>query len=113
VLKGVAERLGAAVGSQGICARSGGDEFVMLLPDRHADDVQPLVDRIHAAVAGVELALGARPALGVSIGVAEFPRDGATLDELLRHADERMYQSKAVRRTVERRGGVDRRRSTH
>jgi diguanylate cyclase (GGDEF)-like protein len=113
VLKRVAERLAAAVGSQGICARSGGDEFVMLLPDRHVDDVQPIVDRIHAAVAGVELAAGARPALGVSIGVAEFPRDGATLEELLCRADERMYQSKAARCTVERRRGVDRRRSTH
>jgi diguanylate cyclase (GGDEF)-like protein len=111
VLKRVAERLSAAVGTQGICARSGGDEFVMLLPDRHVDDVQPLVDRMHAAVAGLELAAGARPALGVSIGVAEFPRDGATLEDLLRRADERMYQHKAVR-TVDRRRG-DRRRVTH
>jgi GGDEF domain-containing protein len=68
---------------------------------------------MYAAVAGFELAAGARPALGVSIGVAEFPRDGGTLEELLRRADERMYQRKAVRRSVERRTGVDRRRSNH
>ncbi len=112
VLKRVAERLDAAVSAQGICARSGGDEFAMLLPDRDVDDVQPIVDRVHAAVAGLEPAAGVRPALGVSIGVAQFPRDGATLDELLRRADERMYQSKAARSTNEPRT-TDRRRAVH
>jgi diguanylate cyclase (GGDEF)-like protein len=102
VLKCVAERLDAAVGAQGICARSGGDEFAMVLPDRDLEDVQPIVDRVHAAVAALEPAAGARPALGISIGVAQFPRDGATLDELLRRADERMYQRKAARCTTER-----------
>jgi diguanylate cyclase (GGDEF)-like protein len=113
VLKRVAQRLDAAVSSHGICARSGGDEFAMLLPDRDVDDVRPVVDRVHAAVAELDPATGGRGALGVSIGVAQFPRDGSTLDELLRRADERMYQSKAARCTVERRAGADRRTAIH
>lgn len=113
VLKRVAERLDAAAGAQGICARSGGDEFAILLPDRDVDDVQPIVDRVQAAVALPEPAAGVRPALGVSIGLAQFPRDGATLDELLRRADERMYQSKAARSANEGRTGVERSPANH
>lgn len=113
VLTRVAERLSGVTGAQGICARSGGDEFALLLPDRNADDVQPIVNRVHAAIAGLELSAGARSALGVSIGVAEFPRDGATLDELLRRADERMYQSKAASSVIARRTGAGRREAIH
>jgi two-component system, cell cycle response regulator len=85
----------------------------MLLPDSNVDAVQTIVDRVQAAVAGLELPAGPTSALGVSIGVGEFPRDGTTLDELLRRADERMYESKAARGTLDRRSGPDRRRAVH
>jgi diguanylate cyclase (GGDEF)-like protein len=95
------QQLNAAGGAYGICASSEGDEFAMLLPDHHAADVRPIVDGVRAAVAGLEKAGGAPSALGISVGVAEFPRDGVTVDELLRRAAERMYQNKAARCTME------------
>jgi diguanylate cyclase (GGDEF)-like protein len=100
-LRRLAEQLNAAGGAQGICARAGGDEFAMLLPDRNAEDVRLIAGRVRAAVAWLELAAGPRSALAIGVGVAEFPRDGATLDELLCRADERLYQSKAARRPSE------------
>ena len=110
VLKQVADCLEASVGSRGLCARAGGDEFVALIPGCRSDQAALLASHIQSAVEGMELDGIPAPALGVSIGLAEFPRDGYTLEELLGAADARMYQDKAERRLAARRLGIDRRR---
>ena len=111
VLKLVAAHLNDMVGSQGICARLGGDEFVVLLPGCRGDEAGPLVRRIRAAVADIDLRGLPEQGLGVSIGVSEFPRDGHTLEDLLAAADARMYRDKAERRQSQRRAAGDRRRA--
>ncbi|MFL9501866.1 diguanylate cyclase domain-containing protein [Rhodopseudomonas palustris] len=95
VLVSVAERLRSSVREQDQVFRVGGDEFVVLLPGTRTDDAAPVAQRIIAAIAEpFELAGHGRLDIGVSIGAATFPEDGATVDDLLRAADIAMYQAK-------------------
>ena len=73
-----------------VCARFGGDEFAIIAP--HAD-------RKRAVLLATRLLVRARHALaglgvGVSLGVADWPRSGHTPDELFEAADNGLYRSK-------------------
>jgi len=82
-----------------ILARHGGDEFVVLLPETAAEGAFEVAEKIRAAVAASSLALGGRLVrTTVSVGVASYPNDGATLDLLQAHADHSMYQAKLAGR---------------
>lgn len=82
-----------------ILARQGGDEFVVLLPETTAAGAYDVAEKIRAAVAANALALdGKLVRTTISIGVASYPDDGATLDMLLAHADYSMYQAKLAGR---------------
>lgn len=77
-------------------ARFGGDEFVILLPDPPAEVEQmvEVIERVRKAVAApVEIA-GHTFSVTTSLGVARFPIDGRSRDELLAKADAAMYRSK-------------------
>lgn len=78
-----------------LLARYGGDEFVILLPDTTVDGARRLADRIAAGLAPVAMAAGEEPVgLTVSVGIAVYPRHGASVRELVEHADQAMYRSK-------------------
>jgi diguanylate cyclase (GGDEF)-like protein len=98
VLKQVAAQLQATVGTRGSCVRSGGDEFVVILPDCRREAADAFVRELQQAVESMAIEGHAELPLGVSVGTAEFPRDGYALEELLSTADERMYANKAERR---------------
>ncbi|WP_243094117.1 diguanylate cyclase [Thermus thalpophilus] len=72
--------------------RWGGDEFAVLFP--HTPKQGAIAAAYRYAKAIEKLCFG-EICLGVNIGVATFPEDGATPDELLSAADTRMYQAKA------------------
>ncbi|MFC5461470.1 EAL domain-containing protein [Massilia niabensis] len=77
-------------------ARFGGDEFVVLLgPAGDEWQVADVAERIVAAFRA-PFALGdeLQAAVGASIGISIFPRDGLDLHALIRHADIAMYASK-------------------
>jgi diguanylate cyclase (GGDEF)-like protein len=100
VLAKSAERIRRRLRDQDCFARYGGDEFVVMVRGQAA------VDAIDALVArlGERLRTGMNVgelhvAVGASIGVAIFPDDGATLEELIAVADSRMYGEK--RKTAE------------
>ncbi|MDI6870642.1 MAG: GGDEF domain-containing protein [Bacillota bacterium] len=70
-------------------ARFGGDEFVFLLPHTPNAEARQLMRRIVGEACDA--------CVTMSVGVATYPEDGVTLDELLRQADEEMYLSKGCR----------------
>ena len=98
VLRAVAARLQAAMRAGDIVARLGGDEFVILLAAPLADDaLAALARRLGAAVRAPVEFQGQALTVGVSSGIARSPQDGRTLTELMRSADQAMYQAKQTR----------------
>ena len=96
VLALFADVLRARVRVGDLCARIGGEEFVVLAPDLGPLGTQDLADRIRRALA--ERASGAVGRLSVSIGIACASVDGHDLDRLLASADRALYDAKAAGR---------------
>lgn len=84
-------------------ARYAGDEFVALLPDLTAQQVDELRDRIETVVGSFSLGVGSgsqtRARVGISIGASIFGADGETLDQLLIAADQAMYRAKSAHKS--------------
>lgn len=95
VLRAVATRLQTHTRSGDIVARLGGDEFVVMLAHAPAgDDLTALVKHLELAICQPVYFQHQELCVGVSTGVAHSPQDGPTLTELMRCADQRMYQAK-------------------
>lgn len=71
-------------------ARYGGDEFALVLIDADPAMAEQVAERIRTCL---QKESDEAP-LGVSIGVASYPADGRTGQELLEAADQRLYQQK-------------------
>jgi diguanylate cyclase (GGDEF)-like protein/PAS domain S-box-containing protein len=88
----------SAMRKSDIAFRYGGDEFVAILP--HTDSVRArvVVNRINRRIAArlKEIDDPAAGWLGVSAGVACFPEDATTVDEIVRMADTAMYDAKRL-----------------
>jgi diguanylate cyclase (GGDEF)-like protein len=74
--------------------RIGGEEFAFILPETSKSDAMALAERIRRGVEASIMAPDGSRALTVSIGLAAFPDDGKTQEDLLRAADEALYDSK-------------------
>ncbi len=79
-----------------VAGRFGGDEFVVVLPGAERSLAESVAVRISTQTSKHNFVTpgSGRIALGASIGVAVFPDDGATRQELLSKADASMYASK-------------------
>src|SRR5262249_38087963 len=75
-------------------ARMGGDEFVLVLPGLHPDQLPQKIHRLKTITAEAGQQVFADGTLGLSIGHALFPEDGTDADQLLSEADRRMYVAK-------------------
>ena len=96
LLREVANALMDAVRGEDVVARYGGDEFVLLLPSTPAPAAASVAQRISEGIARHRFMAG-RELLripGVSLGVATFPRDGRTAEEILASADATLYRQK-------------------
>jgi len=97
-LQEIAGGLTAALRESDFVARLGGDEFAVLLPpvaDSHDNVI--IAQRIRTTVSEICLRLVSASGcwdFGASIGVAVYPGDGATADELMHAADRAMYRVK-------------------
>jgi diguanylate cyclase (GGDEF)-like protein len=92
-----------------VFARTGGDEFVVVLHDIHDEqDATAVAAKVLEDLRRPFEIAGQALYISASIGVAVYPDDGEDLDVLLRAADSSMYAAKgAGRDTVIRRVAVD------
>ncbi|WP_349335431.1 EAL domain-containing protein [Delftia sp. DS1230] len=94
VLKLVAQRLSDCMRPVDILCRLGGDEFVLYLHGCNAELAAAVAKRILQEMERPFLLDGLGFSVQCSIGVAQYPADGLTLDELIRQADTAMYRVK-------------------
>lgn len=113
LLKCIARRLTLTVRAQDVVARIGGDEFVILCRDISIEEAEKLANRIVEEIAKpvfVDRELdesnpfdnkSSEPRIEVkvnsSIGISQSPADGITFENLIRAADERMYEAKKLK----------------
>ena len=103
VLRAVAKRLVDEVGGDGHVGRMGGDEFAIVVTDAQSRrTVEQMADRIIRAVAEPYMIDQTEIRIGVSIGCAFGPIDGATVDDLILKADLALYEAKGAGRGIAR-----------
>ena len=100
VLKEIGRVVRSLLRPYDVCARFGGDEFVLVLwdcdmaqADRRRQQLEEMIARI-----GVAADDGSLVTTSVSIGIAVYPMDGHGTDQLLAAADSMMYERKAARK---------------
>lgn len=92
VLQKAAQRLRRAANGTAVVGRVGGDEFIVMQAGSEPARARRLAKAIMASFEPpFDLPGGRDTALGVSIGVALFPRDGQDRESLLRAADDALY----------------------
>jgi diguanylate cyclase (GGDEF)-like protein len=108
-LKLLNDRFGHITGSQALCrladvlfsccrdidtpARFGGDEFAVVLPETNAEAAKLVAQRISESVANDDKG----PKISASFGIAAYPQDGETIEQLLGQADSALYSMKRQR----------------
>lgn len=76
--------------STDLAARYGGDEFALVMIDSDPGMARQVAERIATCLKNEK----EEPPLSVSIGVASYPSDGRTAQELVESADKQLYQQK-------------------
>jgi len=97
VLKKIATLIRRNIRAGDVACRYGGEEFVVILPDTNKQQAVNVAERIREAVeresfTGEEVLPTQK--ITVSIGVATFPEDAHGKDELIKKADDAMYEAK-------------------
>ncbi len=95
LLAGLSKRFRSVLRGSDIIARLGGDEFLVILPTatRPAESkevAQRLIDSLEDAI----MVQGREVFIRCSMGIAIYPTDGKSAEELMANADNAMYQSK-------------------
>lgn len=95
LLRQVAERFRATVRKGDIVARTGGDEFVLLVDDEESPGAAEAVcSRVLAALSEPYSLPEGCIRIGASLGLARFPQDARDVAALTRKADKAMYAAK-------------------
>jgi diguanylate cyclase (GGDEF)-like protein len=100
VLRTLGRSIGAQVRTEDVPARYGGDEFAIVMPDTPRDEAEKVVARLMETLenADVELQDGRRIRMPeLSWGIASYPLDGRSAQELVDNADTRAYARKRSR----------------
>ncbi len=85
VIEGVATRLRETLADAGTLSRIAGDEFVCLLNDRSRAESLSLADQVQGEISRLQLEFkaGQHVRVGLAFGMAAFPLDGKSIDELV------------------------------
>jgi diguanylate cyclase (GGDEF)-like protein len=94
VLKVAATTLKKALRTSDLAFRIGGDEFALILPQTDAAQALALSRRVETVFEESLKVLQLSVTVGLDHGVANYPQDGDSSDDLIRIADGRLYQRK-------------------
>ncbi len=95
-LREIASRIQSVLRKHEMCGRFGGDEFCVIVASFRDDDELAIIARriLGALEEPVILPEGVTLNASASVGIAVYPRDGASPNDLLSHADQAMYRAK-------------------
>jgi diguanylate cyclase (GGDEF)-like protein len=102
LLKWVGDFLIAHLRTHDVPCRTGGDEFIVLLPDLSAADCRPVIARLRKQLATVNATRDIPVSL--SIGSASWPEVAESCEKILAVADAAMYADKRQQQKAEGRG---------
>jgi diguanylate cyclase len=85
-----------AVDSNMVAARFGGEEFVLIVPNQSKYKAQEIAEEVRKKIHSLELEVAENKKINVSMsfGVASYPEDAKTIEELIKKADETLYDAK-------------------
>jgi diguanylate cyclase (GGDEF)-like protein len=85
---------------QDVACRYGGEEFVLILSDAAVEGACQRAEILRKELTELMVQHAGQPlaAISISIGVAAFPKHGTTAEELVRAADQALYQAKVAGR---------------
>ncbi len=95
-LAGIARR---CIRINDILARFGGEEFAILMPQTNKEEAFLVAERIRRSIkesSSQKWKKFPHPCITISIGIASFPINGRTIDELIEHADIALYKAKSL-----------------
>ncbi len=91
----VADELKGRLRQGDLLARLGGDEFAVLLPHASQEQAHAVAGRLVGSVRRAQLAVSGRTVnVTASLGIVYYPEHGATVEELMSHADMALYRAK-------------------
>jgi diguanylate cyclase (GGDEF)-like protein len=95
-LRHICNRLSLRLRQTDLLGRLGGEEFGVLLLNTERDAAVALVETLREQIASAPLVYGEQQIyLTVTMGLAQWPTDGMTVEQLYRCADQRLYRGKA------------------
>ena len=97
VLRELAEAMRATFSTENVLCRFGGEEFCVLMPDTSVEVATVAAEKLRKAVEAVTIIYSGSklPPVTISGGVAAFPADAKTPQDILAAADQALYQAKA------------------
>ncbi len=96
LLRTMGELIRSSIRSMDVAFRYGGEEFTVLLPEARLDDAYKVAERIRKTI---ESKASSKPIpVTVSLGVASWPSDGVTREEIIGCADAALYRAKQAGR---------------
>ena len=95
-IQAVARSLRSVIRASDVCARLGGDEFGLVMPEAGPDEAGVIIERVRQALDHSSREAELPEPAGISIGFATW-ETGADWKQLIRTADERLYEDKRSR----------------
>ena len=95
VLRQVSKLFERVIRTVDLAARTGGEEFAILLEDADEEGAWKVAERLRKLVESLELIfLGKRATVTISLGISAFPRDASSIERLVSCADRALYHAK-------------------
>ncbi|HBY09597.1 MAG TPA: GGDEF domain-containing protein [Chloroflexi bacterium] len=98
VLQAIAHILQELAGELAHVARYGGDEFALIFPHIEREQAFLVLERVRAEIESQAQFGSVTTHLTVTAGIAAFPIDGSSENEILRKADQALYRAKKIGR---------------
>lgn len=94
LLKAISRSLQRVGGVTNTCYRMGGDEFIVIVPGKLFDKLDAIIEEITSIFTKPWFLKGEDYYCTMSMGIAYFPTDGTTVDELIRKSDMALMRAK-------------------